>query len=40
VVIGTAVAANADLIVTGDGGLLSVEHYLNIRIVSVMEALN
>jgi putative PIN family toxin of toxin-antitoxin system len=39
VVIGTALAANADLIVTGDSGLLSVERYRNIRIVTVAEAL-
>jgi putative PIN family toxin of toxin-antitoxin system len=39
VVIGTALAANADLIVTGDHGLLSVSQYHNIRIVSVAEAL-
>ena len=39
VVIGTALAANADLIVTGDSGLLSVEHYEHIRIVSVADAL-
>ncbi len=38
VVIGTALAANADLIVTGDGGLLSVGQYQNIRIVSVTTA--
>jgi putative PIN family toxin of toxin-antitoxin system len=38
-VIGTALAANADLIVTGDSGLLSVERYRNIRIVTVAEAL-
>ena len=39
VVIGTALAANADLIVTGDAGLLSVERHHHIRIVSVTEAL-
>jgi len=39
VVIGTALAANADLIVTGDAGLLSVEQYRDIRIVSVADAL-
>jgi uncharacterized protein len=39
VVIGTALAANADLIVTGDNGLLSVGQYHNIRIVSVADAL-
>jgi putative PIN family toxin of toxin-antitoxin system len=39
VVIGTALAANADLIVTGDNGLLSVQRYHSIRIVTVAEAL-
>jgi putative PIN family toxin of toxin-antitoxin system len=39
VVIGTALAANADLIVTGDRGLLSVERYSHIRIVTVADAL-
>ena len=39
VVIGTALAANADLIVTGDIGLLSVSQYQSIRIVSVAQAL-
>jgi uncharacterized protein len=39
VIIGTALAANADLIVTGDIGLLSVQSYGDIRIVSVAEAL-
>src|SRR6266702_7069429 len=33
--IGTALAANADLIVTGDHGLLSVGRYRHVRIVSV-----
>lgn len=37
VVIGTALAAKANLIVTGDRGLLSVERYHDIRIVSVAE---
>jgi len=39
VVIGTAVAAKADLIVTGDHALLSVVEYEGVRIVSVVEAL-
>jgi putative PIN family toxin of toxin-antitoxin system len=39
VVIGTALAANADLIVTGDAGLLSVKRHHNIRVVTVAEAL-
>jgi putative PIN family toxin of toxin-antitoxin system len=39
VVIGTALAARADLVVTGDRALLSVESYSGIRIVSVAEAL-
>jgi putative PIN family toxin of toxin-antitoxin system len=39
VVIGTALAAKADLIVTGDRGLLSVGTYEGGRIVSVGEAL-
>jgi putative PIN family toxin of toxin-antitoxin system len=39
VVIGTALAAEADLIVTGDRALLSVEQYEGVRIVSVSEAL-
>lgn len=39
VVIGTALAANADLIVTGDVALLSVQSYHDIRIVSVADAL-
>ena len=38
VVIGTALAATADLIVTGDQALLSVAAYRSIRIVSVSEA--
>jgi putative PIN family toxin of toxin-antitoxin system len=40
VVIGTAVAANADFIVTGDLALLSVVQYEHVRIVSVGDALN
>lgn len=39
VVIGTALAANADLIVTGDHGLLAVIEHLGTRIVGVAEAL-
>ena len=39
VVIGTALAARADLLVTGDRALLSVESYEGVRIVSVREAL-
>ena len=38
VVIGTALAATADLIVTGDQALLSVAAYRSIRIVSVSQA--
>lgn len=39
VVIGTALAAKADLLVTGDRGLLDVGTYQETRIVSVAEAL-
>ena len=39
VVIGTALAAKADLLVTGDRPLLSVSEYQGVRIVSVTEAL-
>lgn len=39
VVIGTALAAMADLIVTGDKPLLSVAEYQSLRIVSVARAL-
>ena len=39
VVIGTALAAKADLLVTGDRPLLSVSDYQGVRIVSVSEAL-
>lgn len=39
VVIGTALAAKADLLVTGDRGLLDVGAYQEIRIVGVAEAL-
>lgn len=39
VVIGTALAARADMLVTGDRILLSVEHYQDVRIVGVAEAL-
>ncbi len=39
VVIGTALAAKANLIVTGDRGLLDVGAYQGIRIVSVAEAI-
>ena len=38
VVIGTALAARADLIVTGDKPLLTVAEYLGVRIVSVSHA--
>jgi putative PIN family toxin of toxin-antitoxin system len=40
VVIGTAIAAKAEFVVTGDKALLSVEQYKGVRIVSVREALN
>ncbi len=40
VVIGTAFAAKADLVVTGDRALLSVAKYEGVRIVSVREALD
>ena len=40
VVIGTAVTAKADLLVTGDRALLSVARYEGVRIVSVREALD
>ena len=39
VVIGTALAAQADLLVTGDRPLLSVSEYQGVRIVGVAEAL-
>jgi len=39
VVIGTALAAKADLLITGDRGLLDVGTYRETRIVSVAEAL-
>jgi len=39
VVIGTALAAKADLIVTGDKPLLSVAEYQGVRIVGVSHAL-
>lgn len=39
VVIGTALAAKADLLVTGDRGLLDVGTYQGVRIVNVKEAL-
>ena len=39
VVIGTALAAKADLLVTGDRPLLSVSEYQGVRIVGVAEAL-
>lgn len=39
VVIGTALAAKADLLVTGDRILLSVSEYQGVRIVGVAEAL-
>jgi putative PIN family toxin of toxin-antitoxin system len=40
VVIGTAIAARADFIVTGDHGLLSVLEYEGVRILSVREAMD
>ena len=40
VVMSTALAAKADLLVTGDRALLSVEKYEGVRIVSVREALD
>jgi putative PIN family toxin of toxin-antitoxin system len=40
VVIGTALAAKADFIVTGDHGLLSVVEYEGVRILSVREAMD
>jgi uncharacterized protein len=39
VVIGTALAAKADLVVTGDKPLLSVAEYRGVRIVGVSQAL-
>lgn len=39
VVIGTALAAKADLLVTGDWGLLDVGAYQNVEVVSVAEAI-
>ena len=39
VVIGTALAAKADLIVTGDKPLLAVAEYQGVRIVGVSHAL-
>ncbi len=39
VVIGTALAAKADIIVTGDHALLTVSEYEGIRIVSASDAL-
>jgi len=39
VVIGTALAAKADVVVTGDQPLLSIREYKGVRIVSVREAL-
>ena len=39
VVIGTALAAKADLVVTGDKPLLSVAEYEDVRIVGVSQAL-
>ena len=39
VVIGTALAAKADLIVTGDKSLLSVADYQGVRIVGISQAL-
>jgi len=40
VVIGTALAAKADLLVTGDRPLLSVANYQGVRFVSVRDALD
>lgn len=40
VVIGTALAAKADLLVTGDRGLLDVGTYQGVRIVRVTEAIS
>jgi hypothetical protein len=40
VVIGTALAAKADFIVTGDRGLLSVVEYEGVRILSVREMMD
>lgn len=40
VVIGTALAAKADLLVTGDRGLLDVGAYQGVRIVRVAEAIS
>jgi putative PIN family toxin of toxin-antitoxin system len=39
VVIGTAIAAKAEIVVTGDRALLSVRNFTNGRIVSVIDAL-
>lgn len=39
VVVGTALAARADLLVTGDRGLLDVGAYQDVRIVTVAEAI-
>lgn len=39
VVIGTALAAKADLLITGDRGLLDVREYQGLTIVSVAEAI-
>ena len=38
-VIGTALAAKADLVVTGDKPLLSVAEYQGVRLVGVSQAL-
>jgi predicted nucleic acid-binding protein len=40
VVIGTALAAKADFVVTGDKPLLSVGEFRGVRIVSVRQALD
>jgi uncharacterized protein len=39
VVIGTALAAKADCVVTGDKGLLGLHHYEGIRIISTQDVL-
>ena len=40
VLIGTALAAHADFVVTGDKGVLSISEYQGTRVVSVQELLN
>jgi predicted nucleic acid-binding protein len=39
-VLGTAVAANADVLVTGDPGLLRIGEYRGVRIVTAREFLD